>query len=162
VEEEAPLVGASELVQVCRLLNEAGAQFLVYGGIACLLHGYLRATRDLDLYVGDDPENVARALRALAAWGDGAARELRVEEVFDNVVVRICEGFILDLSCQVGGLSFPEAYRRRRILRILDTDVTVMCRQDLITTKRTFRDKDALDLLALRELTIPEPGRPAV
>jgi hypothetical protein len=161
MEDEAPLVGAPELIQVCRLFNQAGVKYLIYGGIACLLHGYIRATRDLDVYVGKDRTNVAKALESRTTLGDGSAAELRVEEIFENVVVRICEGFILDLCCQVDGLDFDEAYRRRRILNILDTEVTVLCRQDLITTKKTFRDKDALDLFALRELTISEPGLPA-
>ena len=159
MEEEAPLVGASELTQVCGLLNNAGVKYLVYGGIACLLHGHIRTTRDLDIFIGRDRRNITDALRVLSSWGEGAASELRVDEIYENVVVRICEGFVLDLSCQVGGLDFDEAYRRRRIIGLAGTDVTVLCRQDLIASKTTFRDKDALDLVALRELTIPEPGR---
>lgn len=45
------------------------ADYVVVGGLAVILHGHLRATRDLDLVIGFAPGNVAKACDALAAIG---------------------------------------------------------------------------------------------
>ncbi|MFB6358580.1 MAG: hypothetical protein ABEJ96_06175, partial [Thiohalorhabdaceae bacterium] len=50
-------------------LNEAGSRFLVAGGVAVNLHGYLRAIQDLDLVVGLSSDNALSAMRALAGLG---------------------------------------------------------------------------------------------
>jgi len=57
------------LVAVVHALNEAGSRFLVAGGVAVNLHGYIRATQDLDLVVGLSTGNALSAMRALAGLG---------------------------------------------------------------------------------------------
>jgi hypothetical protein len=54
----------TDVVRVCRALNEASARYLVIGGFAVVAHGGGRFTKDVDLLVDDAPENVARAARA--------------------------------------------------------------------------------------------------
>ncbi|MBA3498651.1 MAG: hypothetical protein H0T86_16255 [Gemmatimonadales bacterium] len=44
-------------MQVCQALNTAGARYLVIGGVACILHGYVRATTDLDVLIERTPDN---------------------------------------------------------------------------------------------------------
>jgi hypothetical protein len=39
------------LVRVCQLLNDAGANYLVCGAQACILHGLVRTTEDVDILV---------------------------------------------------------------------------------------------------------------
>lgn len=34
-----------------KALNDAGVQYVVVGGIATILHGYVRATADVDLMI---------------------------------------------------------------------------------------------------------------
>ena len=43
--EEAPLL------RVCSLLNKHHARYLIVGARACWLHGYVRATMDVDILV---------------------------------------------------------------------------------------------------------------
>lgn len=45
-------------------LADAGARYLVAGGLAVNAHGYLRFTKDVDIVVHLVPENVARLCRA--------------------------------------------------------------------------------------------------
>ena len=54
---------------VIRALNEGRVQYVVVGGLAVNAHGYERLTRDLDLVIGLQPDNVLRGLRALLAIG---------------------------------------------------------------------------------------------
>jgi hypothetical protein len=46
-----------------------GCDYVVVGGLAVVLHGHLRATRDLDLVIGLEPENCRKTLDALASIG---------------------------------------------------------------------------------------------
>jgi hypothetical protein len=41
-------------------LNRAGIEFLVIGGVAVGFHGYVRATKDVDIVPAPDPENLAK------------------------------------------------------------------------------------------------------
>ena len=50
-------------------LHSAGVEYLVVGGLAVNAHGYERLTRDVDLVIGLQPENIIRGLRALLGIG---------------------------------------------------------------------------------------------
>ena len=54
---------------IIRALNEARVEYLVVGGLAVNAHGYLRATRDIDLVIGLETENARRGMNALLAIG---------------------------------------------------------------------------------------------
>ena len=41
----------SPLLRVCRLLNEAGARYLICRAQACILHGLVPTTEDVDILV---------------------------------------------------------------------------------------------------------------
>ncbi len=44
--------------EVFKALNKAKVKYVVAGGVAVVLHGYMRATGDLDLIVFLDQENL--------------------------------------------------------------------------------------------------------
>ncbi len=50
-------------------MNAAEVDYLVVGGLAVVLHGYVRATTDVDLIVRLDRENALKAIRALTNLG---------------------------------------------------------------------------------------------
>jgi len=52
-----------------RALGEEGVRYLVAGGLAVNAHGYLRFTRDIDLEVQLDPDNILSAFAALEKIG---------------------------------------------------------------------------------------------
>ena len=64
------------------LVGLAGAKvdFAVVGDVAIILNGYHRLTVDLDILVEATPENLRKILGYLAAWGEGWARELTLED----------------------------------------------------------------------------------
>lgn len=47
-------------------LADEGVEFLVIGGLAVGYHGYVRATKDVDVVPNPEPENLAKLGRALA------------------------------------------------------------------------------------------------
>jgi hypothetical protein len=54
---------------IVKALNDAGVQYLIVGGVAVNAHGYERFTKDLDLVIGLERENIIRGLRTLMAIG---------------------------------------------------------------------------------------------
>jgi len=54
---------------IVKALNDAKVQYLIVGGVAVNAHGYERFTKDLDLVIGLERENIIRGLRALMGIG---------------------------------------------------------------------------------------------
>ncbi len=46
-----------QLLRVCQLLNKAGARYLVCGAHACILHGLVRTTEDVDILIEPTEDN---------------------------------------------------------------------------------------------------------
>lgn len=64
------------------LLGRFEIRYLIIGGLAFIYPAKPRYTKDMDLWVGPDPENVLRANRALAAFGSPHLLESgRLDEV---------------------------------------------------------------------------------
>ncbi|MCX7007684.1 MAG: hypothetical protein NTY53_10635 [Kiritimatiellaeota bacterium] len=89
------------------------------------------------------------------------AAQLTPDEIRDNVVVRIVDRFIIDLAARVWKLDWDAAWARRRLVTIEGVVIPVLCRQDLIASKQTYREKDAWDIAELKLLANPDPGIPA-
>jgi hypothetical protein len=65
-------------------LNEARVQYLIVGGLAVMAHGYERLTRDIDLVIGLERENIVRGLHALQAIGYHMAIPVSPEDFADE------------------------------------------------------------------------------
>jgi len=149
----------TDFAALLQRLVQGRVAFLVIGGVACALNGFVRATEDVDILVDAAPENVARLLQALADWGDGHARELAPEDfAIEPGAVRLVEDFPLDIFTQVEGRTYQDLADRARIS---PGGVRFLGPAALIETKQhTHREKDQIDILALRRLAAEEePGR---
>ncbi len=121
------------------------------GGVACALNGFIRATDDLDILIEATPPNILKLLKVLESWGEGYARELRVEDFpLEPGAVRIIENFPLDVFTVLSGKTYsdflPHTKKNRHGIPYLDI-------KSLIETKKnTHREKDSIDILALKRL----------
>src|SRR5438874_6431394 len=59
----------SEIELLLTAVTVAGVRYVVVGGVAVVLHGYLRATADLDLVLAMDEQNLQKALRTFGDIG---------------------------------------------------------------------------------------------
>lgn len=92
------------------LLERNEVLYLIIGGLAFIYHAKPRFTKDMDLWIGPDPENIARTNRALAEFGSPYLLEAgRHDEVLQLGVApnRI------DLLQDPGAVEFDEAWSRR-------------------------------------------------
>jgi hypothetical protein len=83
---------------IARVLNQASVRYLVVGGLAVNAHGYLRFTKDVDLVVQLIPDNVTRALDALATLGYRPLAPVTANQFSDRATR---EGWIRDKGMQV-------------------------------------------------------------
>lgn len=51
-------------------LNAHGVEYMLVGGYAVGIYGYIRATTDIDFFYRPSPDNVERLIGALSAFGD--------------------------------------------------------------------------------------------
>jgi len=96
------------LLRVCSLLNKHGAKYLIVGGHACILHGLVRTTEDVDVLVEDGEENFRKVLAALSEMEDGAAKELTPADLAENVVVKIADEVEVDVSRTAWKISYDD------------------------------------------------------
>jgi hypothetical protein len=55
------------LLSLCKALNAEGVRYVLIGGFAVILHGFVRATKEIDLLVDASVENVQRLKRICPA-----------------------------------------------------------------------------------------------
>ena len=145
--EEAPLL------RVCSLLNKHGAQYLIVGARACWLHGYVRATADVDILVPEDLENHARVIAALSELEDHAAAELTPLDLVKNIVVKIADEVEVDVSTRAWIVSYTDAVNTALKTTIDGVEVPYLDFETLIRSKSTQREQDKVDVQRLRSLS---------
>jgi predicted nucleotidyltransferase len=139
----------ADLKLLLRSLDEHGVDYLLIGGYALAAHGYQRATIDIDLLV---PGNVASGQRikdALMVLPDQAARDLEPKWFADGENIRVADAFIVDLLLNANGQSFDTLSRYAQTIDLDGIPVKTVSLEGLLLTKRTMRDKDAVDRIVI-------------
>jgi hypothetical protein len=140
-----------DFVEMLSALSAERARFLVVGAHALAAHGTPRATGDLDIFIDRSPENVARVLAALRAFGaplfDLTATDLEAADTVFQIGVVPCR---IDILTGISGVTFVEAWNGRVTLSIEGVPVPVIGRDEFIRNKRSSgRPKDLADLALL-------------
>jgi hypothetical protein len=143
---------STPLLRVCQLLNEAGAKYLICGAQACILHGLVRATEDVDILVQPTEENCQRVLQGLSKLADGSARELIPKDILENVVVKIADEVEVDVSTRAWKVTYADAVPSAREVLINGVKIPFLSLDWLIASKESYREQDAIDRLRLLEL----------
>ncbi len=132
--------------------------FAVVGGLAVIFNGYPRLTLDVDILVHDAPENLRKLLACLAHWGEGWARELKNEDfAIEAGAIRLIEDFALDMFVVMRDKTLEDFRPRLRHLETGGVRIPYLAPEDLIFLKQdSWRDKDKLDVQAMREIIARE------
>ena len=139
-------------VQVCAALNREGAKYLVIGGIACALHGYVRATTDVDILIERTLANAERVLAALETTGYDFAREWAADEILKRPITVIGDDPAVDVFTVAWKVKYEKAAPRSSVVEVEGVSIPVIGLDDLIETKRTGRALDAADIEALEKI----------
>lgn len=142
----------ADVVALCRELNRLGARYVVVGGFAIIAAGYPRLTTDVDLMVAADAENEAKVFSALSTLPDNAVRELQPGELQQYNVIRVADEILVDLMRSAGGIDYEEAAKHVVVREVGGVPIPFASPRLLWRMKAvTHREKDALDLLFLRQ-----------
>ncbi len=135
-------------------LNDACVEYLVVGGHAVAYHGYVRPTRDLDVWIAVSPENAGRLVRAVNTFF-GAQLDWVTKEWFldaDNVTRIGAVPNLVEIVPSISGREFADAYERRVSGNLNGLEVTIISLADLRANKQASgRYKDLADLENLPE-----------
>ena len=143
---------AEQWLEVCRLLNRHGVDYVVVGGVAGALHGSVRATKDIDVLVPRDLDNTGRLIEALSHLPLGLARELDAKEENAKVVTIIGDDPRVDVLKAAGELSYRQASRSKLTTTIQGVDIPYASLPDLVRSKRTSRPRDQAEAAELEAL----------
>lgn len=122
-------------------------EFIVVGAYALAVHGYPRATGDIDIWVNPEESNAERVYRALARFGApmGGIREEDFRQKGIIFQIGIAPRRI-DILTDIDGVGFDEAYRDKIIIDIENLKIPVLSIEMMIRNKTASgRKKDLLD-----------------
>ena len=144
---DAPLL-TGDFKEFLRLLNANRVDYLLVGGYAVGLHGYPRATVDLDIWIRPTASNAERVLAAVQAFGfDLPSLQ---SELFINPrsVVRFgVPPFRIEVMTSIDGVEFGACRERAVEIDLDGVSVPVISLADLKANKRAAgRHKDLADL----------------
>lgn len=157
-------VELDRVIVLFRALHQEGVEYVLVGGTAMNLHGVVRATEDVGVFLKVDPANVDRLRNALRrVWDDPDIEQITFADLAGEYpVVRYGppgEDFVVDIMSRLGeAISFEDL--ESETIDIEDTTVQIATPASLFMMKKdTVRPIDRADADALRHLFDLEDDR---
>ncbi len=138
-----------DLKTLLRALHDQRVDYFLIGGYALYIHGYQRATVDIDVLLPASREMGERVKEALLALPDQAAREIDPAWFEDGENIRVADAFVVDLMLRAGGETFETLRPFAETIDIDGIPVRTVTLEGLLRTKNTARDKDRVDRAVL-------------
>jgi len=147
----------SGLLEFWRMLNKCKVRYIMVGGFAVNMNGYIGATKDSDIWLEDSAENRKNFRKAYAELGYGDFPAFETMDFAPGwTQFYIADGIILDIMTSMKGLedkSFTECMERARIADLEGIRVPLLHINELLTNKKAVgRPKDQLDVLELEKI----------
>lgn len=145
-----------ELLKFWRSLNNHGVQYIMVGGFAVNMHGYSRATNDIDVWIKDDKINRKNFGKVLEQFGYRNLSWQELQFVPGWTDFYIGPGIMLDIMTIMKGIediSFEQALEQAKIAEIEKIPVPFLHINQLIQNKKAVnRPKDQIDVLELEKI----------
>jgi hypothetical protein len=137
-----------DFAEMLSALSDAGADFLLVGAHALAVHGVVRATGDLDLWIRPTPENAERVWQALSHFGAPLDQLTAGDLAIPDMVYQIgLPPRRIDLLTSITGVEFDDAWRSRIHMDLAGISIPVIDKATLIRNKTaTGRPRDAADV----------------
>lgn len=142
------------LLTLLRRFQDEGVQYVLVGGHAVRLNGFVRATEDIDILLPSSLENGRRVIRALNFLP--SSRELQAEWFAvppeDPENIRVADDLLIDLLFAANGQTYESLQPHLRVIEIEGVPVRTLDIEGLLKTKTDYRDKDRIDRQVLERL----------
>jgi predicted nucleotidyltransferase len=143
--------------EILKRLVTAEAEFVVIGGLALGARGVVRATKDIDIVISPDPENLKVVAEVAVAAGGHVQRGEALLGTPFSIAAELASGEQMAIDTELGRLdivqglegvpSFNELHSRANKAEVLGVDVAVCSVEDLRAMKRAAgRTRDLADL----------------
>lgn len=134
-----------------KLLNDHRIRYLLIGGYAVGLHGYPRATGDLDIWVDSQPENSERLTAAVRKFGFDLPEVLPETFQKADTIFRMGRPPIrIEIHTSISGVEFEKCFKERILKTIDGININLINLENLLTNKRAagrHRDLDDIENL---------------
>jgi predicted nucleotidyltransferase len=141
-----------DIEDLLRSLNAHNVEFVIIGATAFPIHGYARATLDIDLFIRPEPRNAGRVLDALRDFGYDTV-EITLEDLLTRKVLIRQYLVETDIHPFVTGITFNQVWENRIYGTFGKEKVYYASLDDLIIMKEAAgRPKDLEDLKVLKIL----------
>lgn len=138
--------------ELLKSLNAHKVEFVIIGATAFPIHGYARATLDIDIFIRPEPKNAGLTLDALRDFGYDTA-EINVEDLLTRKVLIRQYLVETDIHPFVTGITFDHVWKNRIPGTFGKEKVYYASLDDLIVMKESAgRPKDLEDLKVLKIL----------
>lgn len=129
-------------------LNSHEVRYLIVGGYAVAFHGHPRYTKDLDVWIEQEPENAAKMIRSLDHFGFGSLGLKAADFLKPRQMVQLGNPpNRIDLLTSVSGVDFADCHLRRVQAEIDGVTTSFIALEDLKCNKRASgRLQDLADL----------------
>lgn len=143
------------LLHLLGRFHQEGVEYVLVGGQAVRLNGYVRATEDIGVLVKASRDNGERIIRALDFLK--SSEELNADWFLppdDGTVenIRVADDLLIDLLFSANGETYESVQPHIRELTIEGTPIRVLNIDGLIKTKTDYREKDLLDKRVLARI----------
>jgi len=143
-----------QLLDLLRRFADEGVEYLLVGGHAVRLNGFVRSTQDIDILLPSSMENGRKVIRALHFLPSSAELEPQWFDVDpvqpDNI--RVADELLIDLLFAANGQTFESLQPHVRHLVVEGVPIATLNIEGLLKTKTDFRAKDRIDRDALMRL----------
>lgn len=144
-----------EFINLLKKLAEYDVDYILIGGVAVIMHGMERLTRDIDLFIRNTPSNIEKLKDALhSLYQDPSIEEITFNELQKYPVMRYGtpNGFYIDIMTRLGeSVSFEDL--QYEMIEYQGTKIKIATPKSLYELKKdTVRERDKMDALFLRGL----------
>jgi hypothetical protein len=145
---------ADPLLRLLERFQHEGVRYILVGGHAVRLNGFLRSTEDVDILLPSSIDNGRRVIKALTFLP--SANELQPEWFAgggtDPENIRVADELLLDLLFAANGQTYESLQPHVRTLTVEGVEIRTLDIEGLLKTKTTYRDKDLIDREALSRI----------
>lgn len=134
-----------DLKALVQSLNQQGADYLLIGGYALFVHGYHRATADIDVLVPATREEGEKIKAALMMLPDQAAKDLDPAWFSEGDNIRVADAFVVDIMLNACGETYETLQQFAVTIDLEGIPVRTVSLEGLLRTKQTMRDQDVSD-----------------
>ena len=144
----------SDLLALLHAFEKYKLKYLVVGGYATNMHGYKRATGDIDFWLKDDIENRIKLIDALDHLGYGRYEELlNLPMIPGFCEIMLDNGMYADFMSEIIALDqthFDRCFETADLISIDSVTITILNKKEhLISKSKSPRAKDQLDFVNL-------------